>query len=66
MTVVIVTSTEDPASTNIKKCLLEQSSWDEVESFDNIPVYRYSKMKDVIIVTIRDRKIRHENLDRKS
>lgn len=64
MTVVIVSSTEDPASTNIKKNLLEQSSWNEVESFDNLPVYRHSTMKDIVIITIGDRKIRHENLDK--
>ncbi|MCK5260671.1 MAG: hypothetical protein KAJ44_00645, partial [Thermoplasmatales archaeon] len=64
MTVVIVSSTEDPASTSIKKNLLEQSSWNEVESFDNLPVYRHSTMKDIVIITIRDRKIRYENLDK--
>lgn len=64
MTVIIVSSTADPASTNIKKNLLEQSSWDETESFDGLPVYRHSTMKDIVIVTIGDRKIRRENLDK--
>ena len=57
MTVIIVSSTEDPASTNIKKNLLEQSSWDGTESFDGLPVYRHSTMKDIVIVTIRDRNL---------
>ena len=64
MTVIIVSSTEDLASINIKKNLLEQSLWDEMESFDGLPVYRHFTMKDIVIVTIRDRKIRRENLDK--
>ncbi|MFW6119992.1 MAG: D-aminoacyl-tRNA deacylase [Petrotogales bacterium] len=64
MVVVIVSSLEDPASTNIKKSLLEQSKWNKIGLFDDLPVYRYSKMEDIIIVTIKDRKIRRENLDK--
>ena len=64
MAVVIISSTVDPASTNIKNSLLEQSTWDEIDVFETSPVYRHSKMKDVIIVTIKDRKITHENLDK--
>lgn len=64
MTVLIVSSTTDPASTNIKDCLLAQSSWDEIDIFNDNPVYRHSKMKDIVIVTIHDSKIRHEHLDR--
>jgi D-aminoacyl-tRNA deacylase len=63
MTVIIVSSTEDPASTNIKKSLLEQSSWNETESFDDLSAYRHS-MKDIVIITVQDRKIRHENLSK--
>lgn len=64
MAVVIISSTVDPASTNIKNCLLEQSAWDEIDLFDNLPVFRHSKMEDILIVTIHDRKIMHENLDK--
>ena len=64
MTVLIVSSTEDPASENIKKGLLNQSSWEEVDSFYKNTVYRHCKMKDVVIVTINDRTTRHEMLDK--
>lgn len=64
MTVIIVSSSKDPASTNIKNRLLEQTSWNEWGSFNNLPVFEHATMKDVKIVTINDRKIRHENLDK--
>ena len=64
ITVLIVSSTKDPASNNIKKELLEQSNWDEIDTFNDNTVYRHSSMKDVVIVTINDRKITHENLEK--
>ena len=64
MTVLIISSTTDPASTNIKKSLLDQSTWDESGIFNGNIVYRHSSMKDVVIVTINDSKILHENLDK--
>jgi len=64
MAVLIISSTEDPAGTNIKDSLLEQSSWNEIDSFSNLPVYEHSKMKDIVIATIQDRTIRHESIDR--
>ncbi len=64
MTVVIISSMTDPASTNIKNCLLEQSQWDEIDMFSTHPVYRNLTMKDILIITINDRKITHENLDK--
>lgn len=64
MAVLIISSTEDPAGTNIKNSLLAQSSWNEIDSFSNQPVHQNSKMKDVFIVTIQDRTIRHENIDK--
>lgn len=63
ISVLIISSTTDPASTNIKKELLKQSNWEEINSFCNNPVYRHTKMKDVVIITISDNKITHENLD---
>jgi D-aminoacyl-tRNA deacylase len=63
MTVLIVSSTEDPASSNIKNSLLEQTTWEEHGTFYNTPVYRQTSMKDLVIVTIPDKKIRHENID---
>ena len=64
MTVLIVSSTEDPASTNIKKGLLKQSNWKEIGTFYENTAYRHSNMEDVVIVTINDRTIRHEILDK--
>lgn len=63
MTVLIISSTRDPASTNIKKALLKKTNWEETDIFYENTVYRHSKMKDIIIITINDRKITHENLD---
>ena len=63
MTTLIVSSTEDPASTNIKKFLLEFGEWDETDEMFSHRVYE-SKKLDSIIVTIDDRHIRHENIDR--
>jgi len=63
MTVLIISSTEDPASTNIKNSLLEQTTWEEHGTFYNTPVFRHASMNNLVIVTIPDKKIRHENID---
>jgi D-aminoacyl-tRNA deacylase len=63
MTVLIVSSAEDPASTNIKNSLLEQTAWQEQGVFYNTPVFRHTSMKNLVLVTIPDKKIRHENID---
>ena len=64
ITVLIVSSTKDPASNNIKKELLEQSNWEEIDTFNDNTVYRHSRMKDIVIITINDKKITHENLEK--
>ena len=64
MSIILVSSAEDPAGTNIKNCLLEFSSWAEQTHFNNNPVYTHTKLKDVYLITINDRTIRHENLDK--
>ena len=63
MTVLIISSSEDPASTNIKNSLLEQTTWEEHGTFYNTPVFRHTSMNNLVIVTIPDKKIRHENID---
>jgi D-aminoacyl-tRNA deacylase len=63
MTVLIISSSEDPASTHIKNSLLEQTTWEEQGTFYDTPIFRHKSMKDLIIVTIPDKKIRHENID---
>ena len=47
----------------MKKGLLEKSTWDEIDTFNGNIVYRNSKMNDIIIVTIKDNKITHENIE---
>jgi len=64
MTVVLIASQVDPASINIKNTLLEHTSWREIESVYDNPVYEHTEMQDIIIVTINDSKIHHENLDK--
>jgi D-aminoacyl-tRNA deacylase len=63
MTVLIISSAEDPASTHIKNSLLEQTTWEEQGIFYNTPVFRNTSMKNLVLVTIPDKKIRHENID---
>jgi D-aminoacyl-tRNA deacylase len=63
MTVLLVASSEDPASINVKNSLLEKTSWDEQEMFYDSPVYHHRSLKDLLLVTIPDKKIRHENID---
>jgi len=64
ISVLIVTSNEDIASTNIKKGFLEQSKWEEIDTFFNNSVYKNSDIKNLLIVSVNDSKIRHENLEK--
>lgn len=63
ITVLIISSKIDSASENMKKGLLEKSLWDEIDTFNGNKAYRNSNMNDVIIVTINDNKIKHENIE---
>jgi len=64
MAVIIISSSIDPASTNIKNCLLKNTSWDEIDKFCNNSVYRNCTLEDVYLITINDSKIQHENIDK--
>jgi D-aminoacyl-tRNA deacylase len=64
ITVLIISSSYDPASINIRDRILEQSEWEEINTFYNNPVYKNVDIKDIMLATINDRKIRHENLDK--
>lgn len=64
ISILIVSSSEDPASTNIKNSLLEKTTWKEHDTFFETPVYKHTKMNDIIMVTIPDKKIRHEDIDK--
>ena len=63
MTTVLVTSEPDLASVNIRDCLLAKPVWNESGMFHGYPLYQHTKVKDVILITIGDRKIFHDNLD---
>ena len=63
MTTVLISSTTDTASTNIKTCLLHQSSWQAKETFLHEPAYHHTTIHDLLLVTIPDNKITHEHLD---
>jgi D-aminoacyl-tRNA deacylase len=63
MTILLVSSSEDPASTNIKNSLLTRHHWQETNTFSNAPVYTSNTLHDVLLITIPDKKIRHENLE---
>ena len=65
MTVLILSSTEDPASTNIKKFLLEIGSWKKFGEFFSHPAYLDENI-DSLITTIDDLHIRHENIDKEA
>jgi D-aminoacyl-tRNA deacylase len=63
MTTLIISSTQDPASTNIKKSLLRQTEWNEINTFFKNSVYQNKKIKNIYIVTINDKTIIHENIE---
>lgn len=63
MTILIISSTQDPASTNIKKGLLKQTQWNEINTFFKNPVYQNKKIKNIYMVTINDKTIIHENIE---
>ena len=63
MTVVLIASNEDPAGINIKKGLLKLDEWEEYDKFHDNIIYRNTDMKNIYIITINTRTIKHENLD---
>ena len=63
ITVLIISSNIDPASVNIKNHLLKQTKWEEINTFNQNPVYQHTEIKNIIMITINDRKITHENLE---
>ncbi len=65
MTVVIISSEQDPAGTNIKQCLLEHASWGKIGTFDGHPAYQHMTMDDVVMISITKQTIFYEHLDKK-
>jgi len=64
MVLILVASLIDQASMNIKQCLLEQSSWLEITTLFNNAVFQHDSIKDVYLLTLSDRKITHEHLEK--
>ncbi len=64
MAIVIVSSFEDPAGTNITSQLQKLSSWHTIDSFNNQPVYASDEFSQVLLTFIDDRTIFHEHLDK--
>lgn len=60
---VIVSSTQDPASTNMKLTLLEESSWINNKTFLNAQAYKHERINDLYMITISDKTIIHEHLE---
>ena len=63
MSTVIISSTQDTASTNIKKGLLSQSNWEEKGQFLNKTYYKSLDFSDLFLITIQDKTIIHEQLE---
>jgi D-aminoacyl-tRNA deacylase len=62
MTILIIASKIDPASINIKKALLKKSNWKKIDTFNNNSVYK-NQINNLLLVTINDQKIMHDNID---
>lgn len=63
MTIVIVSSTQDEASTNIKQGLLDLDEWNHITTFFGKKVFQHNKILDIFLVTITDKTILHEGLE---
>jgi D-aminoacyl-tRNA deacylase len=64
MSVFIISSTEDPAGTNIKKCLLNLAEWNEYDTFRDQPILINPSLDDIFLITINERTIYQEHLDK--
>ena len=62
MVTVIISSSQDIASMNIKNEILSISEWEEIDTFFDVPVYKNQSMKDLFLITLEDKAILHENL----
>jgi len=63
MSTVIISSTQDPASTNIKHALLDQATWEEQGLFLENIYYKSTLFQDLYLLTIPDKTIIHEGLE---
>jgi D-aminoacyl-tRNA deacylase len=58
---LLVSSTEDLASTNIKEALLLHNGWKELDKFEGKPVYSFGEM---VMVTIDGMHLHADNIDK--
>ena len=63
MSTVIISSTQDTASTNIKNGLLSQSGWEDNGQFFGNSYYKSTIYSDLFLITIQDRTVIHEHLE---
>jgi D-aminoacyl-tRNA deacylase len=63
MSTVIISSTQDEASSNIKKALLIESSWDKKDIFFDNSYFKSNEFQDLYLITINDKTIIHEHLE---
>lgn len=64
MSIFLIASTEDPAGITIKQQLLTLTQSKEQSLFMNQPILLLPELKDTYLVTIPDRTIYHDNLDK--
>ena len=64
MSLLIVSSTEDPASTNIKTSLFLKSPFEETEYFAyHHPIYQHKDMDDIYLMTLNTKTIITEGIE---
>jgi len=64
MTLVLLASTEDPAGSNIKQQLLELKPWNPQGTIFRQDYYTLDENKNILLITIPDRTIFHDNIDK--
>lgn len=64
MAVILITAKDDPASTNIKNILLQKTTWNTIHTFDSFPVFQHTQQKELLLLSIKEKKIFRENLDK--
>lgn len=64
MSIFLIASTEDPAGITIKQQLLTLTQSKELSLFMNQPILQLPELTDTYLVTIPDRTIYHDNLDK--
>ncbi|MBU1941867.1 MAG: hypothetical protein KKC68_08845 [Candidatus Thermoplasmatota archaeon] len=64
MSIFIIASTEDPAGTTIKQQLIQHGTWDKETTYQDEPILHCQEVPNTYLITINDRTIYHDNLDK--